>query len=228
VLSVRNLGVRYGLRAIVRDISLDLNAGEVLAIIGKNGSGKSTILKAIVGLIPRCGNVWYGTRLLNRCSIRTIGQLGLDYVGQTHDCFSDLTIVENLEAALLSHNLPRNMITSRRQSILRQFPTLTQIMSRPARGISGGQLQLLVIAMALIRHPRLLLLDEPSVGLSPEVLVTVISQLRQYVADGGCVLLVEHNTSLVAALNANRCYLDQGMLSSSTRVEPSPLRTEAL
>jgi branched-chain amino acid transport system ATP-binding protein len=176
---------------IVRSASLALSAGEILTIVGPNGAGKSTLLKAIAGLVPiSTGDVLLrGQSLLRVAAHRMIG-LGVAFVPQTANVFATLTIQENLRVAAHSlRHIPPNKI----EELYAMFPDLALRRRRSASELSGGQRQMLAIARALIAKPSVVMLDEPTAGLSPKAATQVFSTLRQLANSGIAILLVEQN-----------------------------------
>ncbi|HYN61012.1 MAG TPA: ABC transporter ATP-binding protein [Rubrivivax sp.] len=179
---------------IVRGASLSVQAGEIVAIIGPNGAGKSTLVKAVAGLVPiSAGRVLLDDMDITRVPAHEMVHQGLAFVPQTENVFANLTIAENLElaAALLKHG--RAERAQRLAPVYAMFPDLARQRTLLAGRLSGGQRQMLAVARALIARPRVLMLDEPSAGLSPKLVGQVLDTLRA-VRDGGVtVLLVEQN-----------------------------------
>lgn len=208
-LSVENLEAGYepGL-PIVRGASLSVRAGEIVALIGPNGAGKSTFVKALAGLVPVSqGRVrLLGRDITNTPAHRMVFE-GLAFVPQTDNVFVNLSVAENLELAA-------SVVKARRRESLEpvyaMFPDLQQQRADLAGRLSGGQRQMLAVARGLIARPKLLVLDEPSAGLSPKMIEQVFSKLRQ-VRDGGLtVLLVEQNVKAALALADRTAVLVEG------------------
>jgi branched-chain amino acid transport system ATP-binding protein len=179
---------------IVRSTSLTLSGGEILTIIGPNGAGKSTLLKAIAGLVPiSAGEVLLrGQSLVHTAAHRMI-RIGIAFVRQSANVFATLTIQENLHVA--AHSLP-HFPKDRAEELYAMFPDLAERRRRLARELSGGQRQMLAMARALIVEPSVMMLDEPTAGLSPKAAAQVFATLRK-LADGGiAILLVEQNARL--------------------------------
>ncbi len=178
---------------IVTGASLALAAGEVLALLGPNGAGKSTLVKALAGLVPvRAGRIRLDGADLGGLPTHARIACGLAYVPQSENVFATLSIRENLELA--GFRLGR-ALRSRIDAVLSMFPDLVDRPERPAGRLSGGQRQMLAIAMALLGAPRVLMLDEPSAGLSPRLVAVVLARLDQVRAAGTGVLLVEQNVA---------------------------------
>lgn len=177
-LEVRGLVSGYGTKQVLFGLSLEIRAGEIVAIIGPNGSGKSTALKAIYGVIPVWdGDILYdGQRITGFSPAENIGR-GISYAPQGHTVFSDLTVRENLEVGNI--RLMKNKREERIQEVYKLFPILKEHASQQADKLSGGQQQMLSFARALISRPKILMLDEPSMGLSPGLVGNVFDKIRQ-------------------------------------------------
>jgi ABC-type branched-subunit amino acid transport system ATPase component len=176
---------------IVRGVSLSIEDGEILALLGPNGAGKSTLLKALVGVVPTFGgSVRLGGAAITRMPTHALGALGLGFVPQNGNIFSTLSVEENLRIG--GHLLAGGM-RQRLEETYAQFPALAQQRRLPGSALSGGQRQMLAIARALMTAPRLLLLDEPSAGLSPLMVGSLLRDIRAIAARGIGVLLVEQN-----------------------------------
>jgi branched-chain amino acid transport system ATP-binding protein len=176
---------------IVRGVSLSIENGEVLVLLGPNGAGKSTLLKALVGVVPTFGgSVRLAGTSITRTPTHALGALGLGFVPQTGNIFSTLSVEENLRIGghLLADGMRRRL-----EETYAQFPALAQHRRLPGSALSGGQRQMLAIARALMTAPRLLLLDEPSAGLSPLMVGNLLREIRAIAARGVGVLIVEQN-----------------------------------
>ena len=208
-LAVENLEAGYepGL-LIVRDASLQVQQGEIVAILGPNGAGKSTLVKAAVGLVPISGGriCLYGQDITRVPAHRMVFE-GLAFVPQTENVFVNLSIAENLELAAALVKADRR---ERVPPIYAMFPDLERQRKLPAGQLSGGQRQMLAVARALIARPRVLILDEPSAGLSPKLVAQVFDKLREVRASGVTVLLVEQNVKAALALADRAAVLVEG------------------
>ena len=189
--------------SILRDVALTAQAGQITLIIGPNGAGKSTLIKAIAGLIPVSGGkiTFEGNDITG---IRTdqISERGIAYVPQTDNIFRSLTIRQNLDLALRR----AGDATATLARLFEQFPALADKHRDKAGTLSGGQRQFLAIAMALASSPRLILMDEPSAGLSPKAAQQVLEHARALTADGVSILLVEQNVKQALRL-ADHCFI---------------------
>lgn len=233
MLRIRDLHVCYGPSHVLWGVDLEVGAGEVVALLGRNGVGKSTTLKAVIGLVPaRAGRIELrteaGWRDLTRLPPWERVALGLGYVPEDRRIFPHLTVEENLRVGLDRLALPP---AGRRQALERAFalfPVLADQLGRPGRVLSGGQQQMLAIARVLVLRPRVILLDEPSQGLSPLLADSVLDAVVQLGREGLGVLLVEQN-ALAALEVGRRAYLmDKGRIARSggaaeLRADPAAL-----
>ena len=203
MLAVRNLQCGYGSLEVIKGVSLHVAGGEIVALIGANGAGKSTLMKAIAGLhAPWRGEIRINGRVTTgQPAWRSISHRVV-LVPEGRQVFADMTVHENLVLGGF-RNRDRNLVID---EVLRQFPRLAERRSQLAGTLSGGEQQMLAIGRALIAHPKLLLLDEPSLGLAPLVVRDVVGVIRRLRDDGVTVFLVEQNA--VAALHvADRAYV---------------------
>lgn len=207
MLEVVDLHSYYGKSHIVKGLSLAVGAGEIVALIGRNGAGKSTTLKSIMGLVPaRHGRVLLGQDDVTRRKPFERVRRGIGYVPEERRIFSDLTVMENLELAV-DKNAPWTAAMA-----LERFPGLGQRRRHKGRELSGGEQQMLAIARALVGGPRLLMLDEPSQGLAPVIVEAIMEVIDGLRADGLSILLVEQNVHMAAALATRHYVIDQGRL----------------
>ncbi len=218
LLVISGLTVRYGAIQAVRGIDLAIEAGEVVAVLGANGAGKSTTLKAIVGLVAWGGEIHFDGASLQGRATEQIVRRGMTMVPEGRRVFPSLTVMENLTLGAAAHAdgkaMPRN-----RAEAFELFPILAERREQRAGTLSGGQQQQLAIARALMSEPRLLLLDEPSLGLAPQIVDSIFELILRLKQRGQTILLVEQNVA--AALDiADRAYvLANGMISMSGPAE---------
>jgi branched-chain amino acid transport system ATP-binding protein len=208
VLRIESLWAGYepGL-SIVRGASLEVGGREILAILGPNGAGKSTLVKAVAGLVPvSSGRVLLAGREITREPAHAMASLGLGFVPQTDNVFTNLSVSENLELAAALQRVKR----SRLDHLYAQFPDLARQRSLLAGRLSGGQRQMLAIARALINLPQVLMLDEPSAGLSPRLVAEVFRVLRDIAAQGIAIVLVEQNVKAALAIADRAAVLVEG------------------
>jgi branched-chain amino acid transport system ATP-binding protein len=220
VLKLEDLAVKYGPVAALKGISLEVGEGEVVALIGPNGAGKSTTLKAIVGLVrPSAGTIEFEGDPLPADSPEDIVRRGIVLVPEGRRIFGTLTVAENIALGATART-DRSGLPDEIERILERFPILRQYYSTHADRLSGGEQQQLAIARALIAKPRLMLLDEPSLGLAPLMIDLLFQTLRELKAEGATILLVEQAAARAVAF-ADRSYvLSAGqMVLSGTRDE---------
>ena len=203
-------GYESGL-AIVRGASLEIRAGEIVAILGPNGAGKSTLVKAVAGLVTiSAGSVHLFGQDITRVPAHEMLRRGLAFVPQTDNVFANLDVAENLELAAALLGLGRREQRARLAPVYAMFPDLARQRSLRAGRLSGGQRQMLAVARALVARPRLLVLDEPSAGLSPKLVGQVLAQLREVRASGVTVLLVEQNVKAALTVADRAAVLVEG------------------
>lgn len=192
-LRIRNLFAGYAHLDILQDISLDVRPGEFVALLGPNGAGKSTLLKTLFGMTTHKGGSiqWGGKEIAGGKPASFLAQ-GFGYVPQGRCNFPLMTVHENLEMA--AYTLRDGDLAAERQYVYDLFPILAKRRNEFAGNMSGGEQQLLEMAMAVLRRPQILLVDEPSVGLSPQAITLVFNELKRLHAGGRTILLVEQNT----------------------------------
>ena len=189
---------------ILKSVSLDVGEGEIVSIIGPNGAGKSTLLKVVAGLLrPHRGRVRLRDREIDGRPAREISALGVAFVPQELNVFPSLSVTENLE---MGGYLEPRAIRQRIGAVFTRFPVLAEKRRHAARTLSGGQRQMLAMAMALMVAPTLLLLDEPSAGLAPAAAETLFETIRSINADGVAIVMVEQNAREALEL-AHRAYI---------------------
>jgi len=211
-LDVQGLEVAYGRTAAVRGISIAVPDGAVVCLIGANGAGKTTTMRAISGLVrPRAGTIRFdGQEIAGRPAHR-IAAAGLRQVPEGRQCFAELTVAENLQ--LGAYLVPARAEIARRQDgVLARFPRLRERLGQLAGSMSGGEQQMLAIGRALMGAPRLLLLDEPSMGLAPLFVEEIFAIIAALKADGTTILLVEQNASAALDVADHAYVLETGRI----------------
>ena len=204
-LSVTNLNSHYGPAHILFDIALDVGAGEVVALLGRNGAGKSTTFRSIVGLVEqRTGRILFEDRDVSSQPTHAIVRSGLGYVPEERRIFTDLTVEENLEVG--RQPARPNAPHWTREKLFTLFPNLGEMRHRPGGRMSGGEQQMLTIARTLMGNPSLVLLDEPSEGLSPKIVEQMVEAILVMKREGVSILLSEQNLHF-ARLISDRAYI---------------------
>jgi branched-chain amino acid transport system ATP-binding protein len=206
MLSLQNVNVFYGAIHALRDISITVNEGEVVTLIGANGAGKSTTLRAITGLLaPKSGKIMFEGQAIAGVPAHQLVARGISMSPEGRGVFANLTVLENLEmGAYLTKD--SEAIKRRLDHGFSLFPRLKERLKQPAGTLSGGEQQMLAMARALMSRPKLLLLDEPSLGLAPIVCQTIFSTIDEIKKEGTTVLLVEQNAS-AALKHSDRAYV---------------------
>jgi len=201
MLTVRGLEAGYGARPVLHGVDLDVAPGEIVALLGRNGSGRSTTAKALIGLLPARGSVrWQGAELLGQPAHR-IARAGLGYVPESRDVFPTLSVAENLRLGERQRPGTRRWTTT---ELLARFPRLAERAQAPAGVLSGGEQQMLTLARTLVGDPGLLIVDEPTEGLAPRVVAQVAELLAEARRRGVGVLLIEQKLAIALQL-ADRC-----------------------
>jgi len=208
LLDISGLNTNYGKISILRDVSLAVNAGEVVALLGLNGAGKTTTMRSILGLTPpRSGSIRFEGASIEGWPAYKVARLGVGYVPEGRRMFKDLTTLENLQLAETGRSGDWTIAR-----VLEHLPKLAELRGRKAGRLSGGEQEMLAIGRALVSNPRLLLVDEPSQGLAPLVVEEVYRILGELKERGVAILLVEQN-ALLALKIADRAYvLDSGKI----------------
>lgn len=205
MLTVESLNTYYGRAHILSDLALKAQAGEVVVLLGRNGAGKSTTMKSVIGLVPaESGTITFDGARIDRLSPHRIARLGLGYVPEDRRIFTDLDVMENLEVGRQKPRAGAPIWTPDR--LFELFPNLGRMKDRPGGRMSGGEQQMLTIARTLMGNPRLILLDEPSEGLAPVIVEQMARTILQLKAEGLCVLLSEQNLHF-AQMVADRAYI---------------------
>jgi branched-chain amino acid transport system ATP-binding protein len=212
LLEIKNLTVRYGHATAVRDIALHVNSDEIVSLIGNNGAGKTTTMRTISGLNrPSTGEICFAGERIDRLAPHTVVRRGLCHVPERRELFPHMSVLENLKLGAFSRGDSRR-IRANLDIMFERFPILRDKQHQPARTLSGGQQQMLAIARALMAEPRLLLLDEPSLGLSPLLVQEIGRIVREINRQGVSVLLVEQNARLALGLAHRGYVLEMGAI----------------
>src|SRR5918998_994269 len=207
MLEVRNLEVRYGAVRAVRDVSLTVGDGELVAVLGANGAGKSSTLMCIAGALkPSTGSINLGGEDATGARPETMVRRGMATVPETRNVFPDLTVAENLRLGAYTRRRDAPGVAEDRSRMFAMFPRLAERENQPAGTLSGGEQQMLVIARALMSRPRVLLLDEPSLGLAPAIVDQIFDMIAELKRSGLTMLLVEQNAAKALSV-ADRAYV---------------------
>ncbi len=226
LLSVQGLTAGYGKITVLHGVDMTIHAGEAVALLGPNGAGKTTLLRAVSGLLPWGGTASFDGRSLVGLSPRDTARRGLVHVIEGHRVFTQLSVADNL--LLAGYDLPRGERSARVDEALSRFPEIAAKRADRAGALSGGQQQMLAVAQGLVRRPRLLMLDEPSAGLSPVLVDRVLSVAATLRSQGTAILLVEQLVEKALRL-ADRVYaMAQGriVLQAATTEPDLPHRLE--
>jgi branched-chain amino acid transport system ATP-binding protein len=206
LLKIQNLAVSYGGIRALKGINLEVNRGEIVAMIGANGAGKTTTLKTIVRLLPiASGSITYNGKDLRDSSTEDVIDSGVSLVPEGRAIFSNLTVRENLELGAWNHKHGTCMAESL-EDVVRLFPRLGERMRQEGGTLSGGEQQMLAIGRAVMARPTMLLLDEPSLGIAPRLVADIFDAIARIAESGTTILLVEQNTRL-ALKHSTRAYV---------------------
>ena len=206
MLSVENLNVYYGAIHALHDISFHVDTGEIVTLIGANGAGKTSILQSISALIPRRGGaITFDGKDLSHIPAHRLISMGLTQVPEGRRVFATMTVMENLEMGAYTRR-SRTEMQQDLDMVFAHFPRLKERMKQYAGTLSGGEQQMLAMGRALMSHPKLLMMDEPSMGLSPILVQEIFSIIQEINKSGTTVLLVEQNAHMALSI-ANRAYV---------------------
>jgi branched-chain amino acid transport system ATP-binding protein len=206
LLSVKDIRTHYGKLEAIKGVSLEVEQGEIVTLLGSNGAGKTTVLKAISGLkYPTSGEIWYSNRRIDRNRTPQIVRMGISYILEGQRIFRDMSVESNLALGAYIRNDKENIRTEL-QEVYRHFPILEERKRQRAGSLSGGEQQMLAISRALMSKPKLLMMDEPSIGLSPIMVNEITSIIKTINKQGISVLIVEQNAAIALRL-ADRGYV---------------------
>jgi branched-chain amino acid transport system ATP-binding protein len=215
-LTIRSIDCFYGDVQVLREFSLDLRQGEVLCLLGRNGAGKTTALKAIMGLVPvRAGAIMLGDVDLSKLPAHEVPKAGVAYVPQGRRLFAELTVAENLEIGLMARGKGR----ATRETVLDLFPVLRDRLSQRSGTLSGGEQQMLAMARALCIEPDVLLLDEPTEGLMPSMIARIRETVAALRTRGVSTILVEQRVDAVLPVADRVAFVENGQNRRTVSVE---------
>ena len=215
LLEVKGLEVFYGVIQAIKGISFEVNQGEIIALIGANGAGKTTTLQTITGMIPsKAGTIIYDGKDITRTPGHKLGPMGIAHVPEGRRGFAELTVLQNLKLGAYTRS-DKGEVEETLKMIYRRFPRLEERKNQMAGTLSGGEQQMLAMGRALMSHPKLIVMDEPSMGLSPIYVNEIFDIIQSINKDGTTVLLVEQNAKKALSI-ANRAYvLETGTIALS-------------
>ena len=206
MLQVTDLKVNYGVIQAIKGVSFEVNDGEVIALIGANGAGKTTILHTVTGLIaPKSGKIEFEGKDITKMPAHKIVTLGMAHVPEGRRVFADLSVYENLLMGAFTRK-DKDEIAKTLEMVYKRFPRLRERKNQVSGTLSGGEQQMLAMGRALMSHPKILLMDEPSMGLSPLFVNEIFDIIKEVSASGTTVLLVEQNAKKALSI-ADRAYV---------------------
>ncbi len=212
LLEVKNLDVHYGVIQAIKDISFEVNEGEIVTLIGANGAGKTTTMQSIIGLIhPTRGEIYYDGQMINGIPSHKIVKLGMTQVPEGRRIFSELTVYENLVMGAYTRR-DKDGVEKDFKDIYELFPRLEERKNQIAGTLSGGEQQMLAMGRAIMSRPKLLMLDEPSMGLSPLLVDQVFDIIKRFHERGTTILLVEQNANKSLAISDRAYVLENGRI----------------
>lgn len=214
ILNINNLIVKYGNIFALKGLSLSVSSGEIIALIGANGAGKTTLLRAVSGMIPYDGEIYYKGQSLKGIAPHKIVSLGITHVPEGRSIFGNLTVMENLTLAAWGR---RDGIEADRERVFGLFPRLKERINQQGSTLSGGEQQMLAIGRAIMTGGRLILLDEPSMGLSPIFVKEIFKVIEEINKGGATIVLVEQNANMALQI-AHRGYVLEVGFSGSIKL----------
>ncbi|HEX7474889.1 MAG TPA: ABC transporter ATP-binding protein [Dehalococcoidales bacterium] len=213
LLNLKDVKIHYGKAEAIKGINMQVNEGSITGLIGANGAGKSTVLKAISGLLPiTSGEIWFQNRRIDRVPGHKIVQFGVAQIPERRRLFPYMTVMQNIKIGAYLRKDGKG-INDDVEKIFQRFPILSQRRNQRAETLSGGEQQMLAIARALMTRPKLLLMDEPSIGLAPLVVQALAGVIREINQEGIGILLVEQNANLAFDLVKSVYVLEVGKIT---------------
>lgn len=213
LLEIKDLVVNYGAIRALHGLNLRVEKGEIVTLIGSNGAGKTTTLRAISRLVDSSGSILFDGRPIHSLAAHEIVKLGIAHAPEGRGVFSNMTVSENLELGAFART-DHAQIRKDREHALTLFPRLRERLSQHAGTLSGGEQQMLAIARALLTKPKLLLLDEPSLGLAPQIVQTIFQIIRDINKEGATILLVEQNAHMALHVAKRAYVLEVGRIAT--------------
>ncbi|MBK9292871.1 MAG: ABC transporter ATP-binding protein [Oligoflexia bacterium] len=211
MLKVDKLKVCYGNIDALKDISFEVKKGEIISLIGANGAGKSTTLRAISGLLrPKSGDIFFENKSIKALPPHEIVRLGLLQSPEGRGIFANLTVLENLEMGAYTRKDSKELIKKDMEHVFALFPRVKERLKQVAGTLSGGEQQMLAMSRALMGKPKLLLLDEPSLGLAPQIVETIFNIIKKINSEGVTILLVEQNAAQALKISHRAYVIETG------------------
>ena len=215
ILEVKDLEVYYGVIQAIKGLSFEVNQGEIIALIGANGAGKTTTLQTITGLIPsKAGTITYEGQDITKIPGYKLVGMGIAHVPEGRRVFAELSVLQNLKLGAYTRN-DKNEMEETLKMIYERFPRLEERKNQMAGTLSGGEQQMLAMGRALMSHPKLIVMDEPSMGLSPLYVNEIFDIIQKINADGVTVLLVEQNAKKALSIASRAYVLETGKIALS-------------
>lgn len=213
MLKAESISASYGRVKVLKDVDMSVESGEIVCLVGANGAGKSTLLKVISGIVPAVSGkfLFEGQDITNK-KPDFIVKVGLNHVPEGRQIFADLTVRQNLILGSYVHNLPKQEMTRLFDSVFELFPILKSRLMQKAGTMSGGEQQMLAIGRGLMSQPKLLLLDEPSLGLAPLVVETILKVIQNLRSTGISILLVEQNVNAALQISDRAYVIETGAI----------------
>ena len=216
LLDIDSLHINYGAREVLKGISISLEEGEIVTVLGANGAGKSTLLQAVTGLVPISGGtILFAGQLLNKIPTYEIVHKGISLSPEGRKVFPTLTVEENLNLGAYTRKEHKKEISESKRRVLSLFPILNERSRQLSGTLSGGEQQMLAIGRALMSNPKILLLDEPSLGLAPILVKQIFDIIREINRQGTTILLVEQNAHKALGIAGRGYVLENGRIAAS-------------
>ena len=212
MLEIKDLEVYYGMIQAIKGVSFEVNEGEVIALIGANGAGKTTILHTVTGLLEaKSGSVTFDGKNITKVPAHKIVSMGMAHVPEGRRVFANLTVLQNLRMGAYTRK-DKDEIEETLKTVYQRFPRLEERQNQLAGTLSGGEQQMLAMGRALMSHPRIILMDEPSMGLSPIFVNEIFNIIQEVRASGTTVLLVEQNAKKALSISDRAYFLETGKI----------------
>jgi len=212
-LKVEGISASYGRVNVLKDIYMSIEAGEIVCLVGANGAGKSTFLKVISGIVPAtCGKIFFDSKDITNKRPDFIVKVGLSHVPEGRQIFGDLTVRQNLLLGSYVHNVSKQEMKRLLESVFELFPILKSRLTQKAGTMSGGEQQMLAIGRGLMSQPKVLLLDEPSLGLAPLVVEAILKIIQNLRSTGIAILLVEQNVNAALQISDRAYVMETGSI----------------